>query len=121
MKQYSPIILIIGLMMVAVGVMMPIMSGNIEGTAFRYVYAGGALLTVIARFLQPKAPADLPLRLKRLLRLESWSAIMFCVAAFFSFYDQTQIRDWLAFTLAGAAIQIYTSIAIAIVQRKQKK
>ena len=121
MKQYSPILLIIGLIMVAVGVMMPIMSGNIEGTAFRYVYTIGAVISVVARLFQPKAPAGTPIRLQRLLRLESWSAIMFCVAAFFSFYDQTQIRDWLAFTLAGAAIQIYASIAIALVQRKQKK
>lgn len=121
MKQYSPIFLIAGLLMVAAGVMMPIMSGNIEGMAFRYVYAAGAILSVAARFLQPKAPSGTPVRLQRLLRLESWSAIMFCVAAFFSFYDMTQIRDWLAFTLAGAAIQIYTSIAIALVQRKQKK
>ncbi len=121
MKQYSSLLLIIGLLMIAAGVLMPIMSGNIDGSAFRYVYAVGAVLSVVARYLQPKVPASTPLRLKRLIRLESWSAIMFCVAAFFSFYDQTQIRDWLAFTLAGAAIQIYTSIAISIVQRKQTR
>lgn len=107
--------------MVAAGVMMPIMSGNIEGLSFRIVYAIGAIVSVIARILQPKAPKSAPIRIQRMMRLESWSSMMFCVAAFFAFYDQTQIRDWLAFTLAGAAIQIYTSIAITLAQRKSSQ
>ena len=52
------------------------------------------------------------MRVRRLSRIESWSAIFFCVAAFFVFYDQTSLRDWLAFTLAGGCIQAYTSIMI---------
>lgn len=87
---------------------------------FRYVYAVGAGLTLLARLFQEAPPAGINIRIKRLLRLESWSALMFCVAAFFAFYNQAQMRDWLAFTLAGAAIQIYCSIALSLAFRKQK-
>ena len=60
------------------------------------------------------------LRLKRLYRIESWSAIFFCVAVFFMFYERAGARDWLAFTLAGGAIQIYTSIMIPRTIAKSK-
>ena len=55
------------------------------------------------------------------MRLESWSSLLFCVAAFFAFYSAPVIRDWLAFTLAGAAIQIYSSIALNIAASKSAK
>lgn len=121
MKKYSPAILLIGLLLLAVGVLMPILSGNIQGMAFRYVFAAGALLAFAARILAPAPPKSLPLRIKRLLRIESWSTVLFCVAAFFTFYDTTQIRDWLAFTLAGAALQVYSSIALSLALRKLDK
>lgn len=105
--------------MVAAGVLMPILSNNPFNNAFRYVYAVGAGLTLIARLFQPSVDPSTPLRVRRLLRLESWSALLFCVAAFFAFYSAPVLRDWLAFTLAGAAIQIYCSIALSLAQRKQ--
>ena len=37
------------------------------------------------------------------------------------FYDPTTARDWLAFTLAGGIIQIYTSIMIPRVEAKSRK
>lgn len=120
MKKLSPILLIIGLVLVAVGVLMPIISGNIVDNTFRYIYAVGAVATLLARLFSPAPPANIPLRVKRLLRLESWSALLFCVAAFFAFYSSPILRDWLAFTLAGAAIQIYSSIALTLALRPKK-
>lgn len=121
MKKISPALLLIGLLMVAVGVLMPIMKNDISGMTFRYVFATGAGLALLARLFQESPQAGTPIRIRRLLRLESWSPILLCVAAFFSFYDKTQIRDWLAFTLAGAAIQIYASIALSFAIRKNSK
>ncbi|MBD5240162.1 MAG: hypothetical protein HDS64_10440 [Bacteroidales bacterium] len=121
MKKFAPIMLIIGLLTIAVGVLMPIMTNNPFGMTFRYVFAVGAALTLIARFMEPSAPAGTPVRIKRLMRLESWSSLLFCVAAFFAFYSAPVIRDWLAFTLAGAAIQIYSSIALNIAASKSAK
>lgn len=61
-------------------------------------------------------------RLKRLHRIESWIAIIFCVGAFFLFYNNgLQLRDWLAFTLAGAALQIFTSLAIPMREARLAK
>lgn len=120
MKKASPLLLIFGLIAVAVGVMMPIMSHNFDGQAFKWVYTAGAFLTLLARLFQPAPPQGAPLKLRRLMRMESWSAILFCVAAFFAFYSAPVFRDWLAFTLAGAAIQIYSSVALQIAMRKNK-
>ena len=53
-----------------------------------------------------------PLRLKRLRRIELWSAIMFAVAAVFMFLRNVGPTDWIAFTLAGGALTCYTSIMI---------
>lgn len=86
--------------------------------SFRYVYCVGALILLIARILQ-KRPSTTDLRLRRLYRLEVWVAIIFCVGGFFAFYS-TGLRDWIAFTLAGAALQAYTSIAIPARESKQK-
>ena len=79
-------------------------------TAYPYVYSAGALMLLIIRLFTPFKGNDA--RLKRLHRIESWSAVFFCVAAFFLFYPGAALRDWLAFTLAGAIIQIFTSLAI---------
>ncbi len=119
MKKISPALFLVGLLMVAAGVLMPILSNNPFNNAFRYVYAVGAGLTLIARLFQPSVDPSTPLRVRRLLRLESWSALLFCVAAFFAFYSAPVLRDWLAFTMTGAAIQIYCSIALSLAQRKQ--
>lgn len=121
MKKYAPVLLIVGLLTLTVGLLMPIMSNDIEGMAFRWVYAAGAAMIILARFLTPAPPKSLPMRVRRLLRMEVWSSILFCVAAGFAFYDKTTIRDWLAFTLAGAALQIYSSIALTFALRKLKR
>lgn len=121
MTKISPALLLVGLLTVAAGVLMPILSGNFEGDAFRYVYAAGAAVTLLARLLQSAPPAGVSVRIKRLLRLESWSALFFCVGAFFVFYDRYVVRDWLAFTLAGAVVQIYCSIALSLALRKNNK
>lgn len=79
-------------------------------TCYPYVYTAGAIILLIIRLFTPYRGSDL--KLKRWHRIEAWCPIFFLVAAFFLFYPQGQMRDWLAFTLAGAFIQIITSIAI---------
>ncbi len=86
--------------------------------AYPYVYSAGALMLLLIRLFTPYRGSDM--RLKRLHRIENWSAIFFCVAAVFLFFPGAQLRDWLAFTLAGAAIQIFTSIAIPAREAKIK-
>ncbi len=99
-----------GMLMIAAGIVIPIFTGSIQSDIFRYIYAAGAITLLTGRILTRYDGSNL--RLKRLYRLETWSAVFFCVAAFFLFYDRTLLRDPLAFTLAGGLIQTYTSIMI---------
>lgn len=85
-------------------------------TAYPYVYSVGAVMMLIIRLFTPYKGSDM--RLKRLHRIEGWSAIFFCVAAFFLFYPGSHLRDWIAFTLAAAIIHIYTSLAIPFREEK---
>lgn len=87
--------------------------------SYPYIYSAGALVVLVARFFTCRSDKDL--RLRRLRRLEVWCGIIFAVGAFFLFYPGASATDWLAFTLAGAALQIYTSIAIPAREAKVAK
>jgi len=87
-----------------------LMGNDIAREIFPYVYSAGALALLLVRLFTPFRGTDI--RLKGWHRIESWTAIIFCVAAFFLFYNPNELRDWLAFTLAGAVLQAITSIAI---------
>ena len=62
--------------------------------SYKYVYSAGALALLLVRLFTPYRGDDL--RLKRLHRIESWSAVFFCAAAVFLFYPGAELRDWLA-------------------------
>ncbi len=109
-----------GLLGILAGVLLPLLDFRFFHGAlcwWKYVFAGGALCFLAAKFFTPytgKHP-----RVKRLYRIESWSAIFFCVAAFFLFYSGQTTRDSFAFTLAGGALLIFTTIAIPSTIRKE--
>lgn len=100
----------IGLLLIAIATMLPIF--RLATSWFRWIYAAGALLTLIGRLCSLGAYKGMSLRVRRLGRMELWTAIMFCVGAFFAFYPGAGPTDWLAFTLAGAVLQGYSSIMI---------
>lgn len=107
---------IIGLILVMAGTALPLL--RLDSEIYRYIFSAGALLVVVGRLFMPyKGPS---LRIKRLCRLEVWSGLFFCAAAFFMFWKGAGPTDWIAFTLAGAAIQIYTSIMIPRTRRKEE-
>lgn len=112
------IIGMLGLLGIAVGTLLPIFNVYSPGTVtwWKWVYAGGAALYLIAKFFSPYT-GSVP-RIKRLYRIESWSAIFFAVAAFFIFYNGNMTRDVWAFTLAGGALLIFTSISIPRAAKK---
>ncbi len=108
----------IGMLLIAAGTVMPLLMQDATNDLFKYVYGGGAVMLIIGRLFTAYKGDNV--RLKRLYRIETWSAIFFCVAVFFMFYEGAGTRDWLAFTLAGGAIQIYTSIMIPRTIAKSK-
>lgn len=120
-KQPNPIFLwciTLGMILIAIGTVMPLIVMDPSSETFKYIYGVGAILLLIGRLFTPYKGNHI--RLKRLYRIETWSAIFFCVALFFMFYEGANARDWLAFTLAGGAIQIYTSIMIPRTIAKEK-
>lgn len=106
-----------GMLLIVAGTVIPIF--RLETDVYKYIYSAGAVLLLVSRIMTPyRGNSD---RIRRLYRIESWSAIFFCVAAFFMFYEPGSARDWLAFTLAGGAVQIYTSIMIPRTAAKERR
>lgn len=85
-------------------------------SGYRYVYGGGALLLLLSRLFDGRSSDDF--RLKRLYRLDVAVALLFLAGTAVLFWPGMALRDWVAFTLAGAALQAYTSIAIPARQSK---
>jgi Ni,Fe-hydrogenase I cytochrome b subunit len=105
---------LIGLLCIAVGTMLPILNvyqGAFHvGSWWKFVYAAGAILYLVGKVATVYTGTHL--RIRRLHRIEAWSAIFFCVAAALLFYNGSYTRDSWAFTLAGGILLIYTNIAI---------
>lgn len=106
----------VGLLVILVAALVPIANKGFDAMWYRYLYAAGALMVLTAKLFTPYTGKVM--RMKRLARLEAWSGIFFCVAAFFMFYDHGSNRDWLAFTLAGGAIQLISNFLMGRVARK---
>lgn len=106
----------VSLLLIMAATVMPLL--RVEGEAWKYIYGSGAALLLYGR-IASVVPKGASLRLRRLCRLETWCAVLFCVATFFMFYEKAGQMDWLAFTLAGGALQVYTSIMIPRMARKE--
>lgn len=87
--------------------------------AYPFVYLAGAVLLLGSRLFTKYNCTDV--RLRALHRMEKWTPLLFLVAVLVLFYKPDTLRDWLAFTLAGALIQIYTSLAIPAREKKIAK
>lgn len=84
-------------------------------------YAAGAALLLCGR-LMGLPGRDEPMRVRRLGRMEIWTALVFTAAAVFLFLPvkpgQGAGNDWLAFTLAGAMLTVYTSLMMPRERRR---
>ena len=120
-KGWVTLLAIVGLLAIAAGTLLPILNVAVAygaaGSWWKYVYAAGALCFLVGKLLSPYTGVH-P-RIKRLYRIESWSAVFFCVAAFFLFYNGNVSRDSWAFTLAGGVLLVFTTIAIPRVIKKE--
>lgn len=65
-----------GMLLIVIGTMLPLLSGLTRLSAvigsgwFRYIYAAGAVITLLGRMFTPYRGDNL--RLKRLYRIEAW-------------------------------------------------
>ncbi len=121
----------IGLLLVLAAMMAPFFAGYIGRGAMwsKWVYAAGALIYTVARVINVNAPGD-SLRLRRLRRLEFWAGMCFVIGAAFWFYKLQYysgfmagplavMRQTVAFTMAGAVLQIVASWMIAFRMKKE--
>lgn len=122
-RTWCVVLATVGLLAIAAGTLLPILNVFVgpgaAGSWWKYVYAGGAVAFLVGKLLSPYTGVH-P-RIKRLYRIEGWSAVFFCVAAFFLFWNDGELRDVWAFTLAGGVLLVFTNIAIPIVARKAMK
>lgn len=105
----------IGLVLILVGILIPFFTGP-RDDVFKYIFGAGALLNLAGRLFTRYNGRNL--RLKRLLRIETWAAIFFCAAVYFMFADPDP-RNWIVFILAGGVLMAYTSFMIQKVQRAE--
>lgn len=100
----------LGLILVFIATGMPLLRLGATPTAcgpvFGWVYSCGAVLSLIGRLLGPSI-AGLPLRERRLRRMETWASVIFIAGAVMIF--TVRGNDWIAFTMAGAVITIYAA------------
>ncbi len=104
-----------GLLLIAVATLMPLL--HIITQASSVIYTAGAVVLLIARVVRPGYRGRV-VRVKRLMRIEFWAAVIFCVGAFFLWYPGAGPLDWLAFTLAGGMLEAYTSLMIPRAEKK---
>lgn len=109
-RTWSELMVTVGLLAIMVAACLPLL--KVRGDLFRYIYAAGALILLGGRFVAPPVAKDASLRLRRLLRVEIWSALIFVAGAVFMFVPSAGWSDWIAFTLAGGLLTIYTSVMI---------
>ena len=109
----------VGFLMIAAGMLIPLIEGPFyTGQCYKYIYSVGAVIMLICSLMSPYKGSDL--KLKRLFRTQATSSVLFCAGAFclFVWPQGTTMRDWIAFTLAGAILRAYATFAIALRTRK---
>lgn len=120
-RKYVETAATLGLLFVLVAMIAPFLEEWLGRSMMwvKWVYAAGALIYTCARVVNVNAPGD-SLRLRRLRRLEFWAGMCFIVGAAFWFYKLQYysgffagplaiMRQTVAFTMAGAVIQIVAS------------
>ena len=130
-RKYVEAAATFGLMLVLAAMMAPFLPGLTGGPVAwaKWIYAAGAILYTAARVVNVNAPGD-SLRLRRLRRLEFWAGVCFIVGGAFWFYKEQYyaglfagplaiMRQTVAFTMAGAVIQIVASWMIAFRMKKE--
>ena len=112
----SNVLLALGLLIMVVMALMPLL--NLNQLWMRWVFAAGAVMVLVARFLgYYRGPS---LRIKRLHRILISSGILYCASALMMFLSRNT-NDWIAFLLAGVVMQVYASWMIDYEEKKTAK
>ena len=121
-QRIQAVLLALGMVMLVVSAAFPLLGVWPEGMLLmRYIFAAGAATVLAVRLTEVYEGKNL--RVKRLHSLERVSAFLYCVSAFLLFFYGNRLGggDWIAFLLAGAIMQIYTSFMIQHEEEKDAK
>ena len=121
-QRIQGVLLALGMVMLVVSAAFPLLGVWPEGMLLmRYIFAAGAATVLAVRLTEVYEGKNL--RVKRLHSLERVSAFLYCVSAFLLFFYGNRLGggDWIAFLLAGAIMQIYTSFMIQHEEEKDAK
>lgn len=109
----STMLAMVGLLLIMAAMAMPVF--HLDRTFITWIYAVGAASLLAGRLMQ-KTPEGASPKLRRLMRMEVWTALVFVAGAVFLFLPVKpgagEGNDWIAFTLAGGVLTLYTSIMI---------
>lgn len=114
-------ILSVAMLMIMIPVLLQLLL--VKWAGFNYVFAAGAVATLVVRIMDNYTGTNL--RIKRLYRIATVSAICYCVSAYLKFSAEMHFfpyatgYDWLGFLMAGAALQVYSALVIDYVERKK--
>ena len=117
-RQAAAVFSTIGLLAIMTAAALPLL--RMADGWFGYLYAAGAAMLLAGRLFEP-VPAGAGIRLRRLLRLEVWTALIFAAGAVFILAPFAKGNDWIAFTLAGGVLTLYTSIMIPRQKKEPEK
>ncbi|MDE7410790.1 MAG: hypothetical protein K2M94_01975 [Paramuribaculum sp.] len=106
-----------GLLLVLIGTALPLL--KVDSAAGSYLFCIGAVCAFLGRIFR-KADKTLPLRARRLMRMEVWATVVFCVGGVFRLFPQWGYgaNDWLAFALAGGVLIVYATLMLPRAVRK---
>lgn len=115
-QKVANVLLAVGLLVLLAAAVMPLV--GLMYPWLRYAYAVGAAMTLLARMLEQYTGKNLAI--KRLYRIQLASAVLYCASAALLFYSSSE-KDWLAFLMAGAVLQLYTTFRIQHEEQKAAK
>ena len=109
----SNVLVAVGMLVMVVMAIMPLL--NLNQQWMRWAFAAGAFIVLVGRAIGLRR--DVSLRVRRLYHLLVTSALLYCGSAVTMFYSRGT-NDWIAFLLAGVAMQLY---ATWMIDREAKK
>ncbi len=117
-QKTATILLSVGMIILLITAVLPIIGVNMPW--IKYIYAGGAIFTLISHTLNKYNGKNFTL--KRLYRIQAVSSICYCISAAtlcIPLGSYISEKDWLAFLMAGAVLQIYSSWRIQSEESKE--
>ena len=98
------VMLSVAMLLIVITAILPLL--NIYWAPAKWIYAFGAELALAERLTERYKGSNI--RLRRLYRMAKFSALLYCVSAYFLFFGTGEHpTEWLAFLMAGAVVQTY--------------